>query len=112
MIGSSLLVVAPFCLLACTAARQTSIAVTSLPPILRNTTSRAPVWASKYHRPFLETRGIGKGQFSAPMYRTVVPSGADQTVHLLILLHEPVALALVRRFVAARRELLSGAEDR
>src|SRR5207247_8575162 len=32
---------------------------------------------------------------------------ADQTVHLLILLYEPVALALVRRFVAARRELLS-----
>src|SRR5207245_6406941 len=37
---------------------------------------------------------------------------ADQTVHLLILLYEPVALALVRRFVAARRELLSGAEGR
>src|SRR2546426_1015076 len=37
---------------------------------------------------------------------------ADQTVHLLILLHEPLALALVRRFVAARREVLSGAEDR
>src|SRR5207237_163679 len=35
---------------------------------------------------------------------------ADQTVHLLILLYEPVALALVRRFVAARRELLSGPE--
>src|SRR4029077_740209 len=61
-------------------ARQTSIAVVSFSPTVRNRISSVPESESKYHAAVfvfvLETSGIGKGQFSAPMYSTVLPSGS------------------------------------
>src|SRR5258708_26655375 len=48
----------------------------SLRPIRLNRISFLPASVSKYHEPPLLTRGIGVGQFFAPMYKTIVPSGS------------------------------------
>jgi len=49
---------------------HTSIAMDSFSPTVRKRISLLPVSESKCHAPLLETNGIGKGQFSAPMYNT------------------------------------------
>src|SRR3981081_2132593 len=43
----------------------------------RKRTSWLPASASKNHLSFLETSGTGNGQFSAPIYSCVVPSGSS-----------------------------------
>src|SRR5258705_12505115 len=48
----------------------------SFRPIRLNRTSFLPASVSKYHELPLLTRGIGVGQFFAPMYKTIVPSGS------------------------------------
>jgi len=48
----------------------------SFRPIRLNRISFLPASVSKYHEPPLLTRGIGVGQFFAPMYKTIVPSGS------------------------------------
>src|SRR6266478_977099 len=48
----------------------------SLRPIRLNRISFLPASVSKYHELPLLTRGRGVGQFLAPMYKTIVPSGS------------------------------------
>src|SRR5258706_7558909 len=48
----------------------------SFRPIRLNRISFLPASVSKYHELPLFTRSIGVGQFCAPMYKTIVPSGS------------------------------------
>src|SRR5882762_1972386 len=63
------------CFFADATALQTSIAVASFSPMVRNRISCLPWSESKRQTPFVETNGIGKGQFSAPIYRIVLQIG-------------------------------------
>jgi len=61
-------------------------AVVSFSPTIRNRISCLPLSESKCHAPFFETSGMGKGQFSGPIYSYRASVGfLNQTVHLLII---------------------------
>ena len=70
-----------FC--AATSSWQTRIVDISFSPIRRYKISLLPASVSKYQEWPLLTSGMGVGQFSAPMYKAVVPSGLSfhQAVH-------------------------------
>src|SRR5258708_2557322 len=61
---------------AATSSWQTRMVDISLRPIRLNRISFLPASVSKYHELLLLTRGIGVGQFFAPIYKTIVPSGS------------------------------------
>ena len=57
-------------------ALQTSMAAASFSPSSRARISSEPESESNRHLPSVATRGIGNGQFSAPTYNPVEPSGS------------------------------------
>src|SRR3979411_1342042 len=61
---------------ASTNSRHASIAASSFLPIRRNTISSLPSDVSKYQEPWLFTKGIGNGQFSAPITSVTSPFGS------------------------------------
>src|SRR5438552_4172876 len=75
---------AKYCFCASTNSRHASMAASSFLPKRRNRISSLPAGVSKYHEPLFLTKGIGKGQFSAPTTKVTVPSSSDEAMHLLV----------------------------
>src|SRR6266850_3302296 len=67
---------AKYCFCASTKSRHASMAASSFLPMRRNRISSLPAIVSKYHKPLFFTKGIGNGQFSAPMTRVTVLFGS------------------------------------
>ena len=96
----------------CAAAWQTWIAVVSFSPTVRNRISSLPASESKNQRPSFETSGMGKGQFSAPIYSTVLPSGSrTRRCISRYFSAKPLAFEFVLDFVARRSHMFAGSED-
>src|SRR5438552_19165622 len=82
----------------------------SFAPMRRKRISRVPVCASKDQTPFLDTIGMGKGQFCAEVEDRSVRL-ASEAVHLAVLGEERPAIEIVLVLVAGREELAVSAAD-